>query len=181
MPSRDGSKLPFWYAMIGIVVVDAVTKWLAVAQLSRIPVPIVGEWVTLQLVYNPGAAFGINVGAHSRWVFTTLALVALLVLGSMVRQTLPSQKARLLALGFVCGGAIGNLIDRLKNAQGVVDFIDVGIGSHRWPTFNVADMAVSCGAIGLALILWAEGRRQSPAVAEADNEETTPNTANASS
>jgi len=180
MPSKGGSKLLFWYALIAIVVADAVTKLIAVAQLSRIPIPIIGEWVTLQLVYNPGAAFGINVGEHSRWVFTILAVVALIVLGSMVRQTEPSQKARLLALGLVCGGAIGNLIDRLKNAQGVVDFIDVGIGAHRWPTFNVADMAVSCGAIGLALILWSEGRHKVPAPAEAESDEKTPDPAEAS-
>jgi signal peptidase II len=56
----------------------------------------------------------------------------------------------------VCGGAIGNLIDRIRSAQGVVDFIDIGIGDTRWPTFNVADMAVSIGAFLLAWVLWGE-------------------------
>jgi len=67
------------------------------------------------------------------------------------------------ALGLVCGGAVGNLIDRVTSARGVVDFIDVWIGPFHWPTFNVADMAVSCGAVLLALILWNEGRREEPA------------------
>jgi len=53
---------------------------------------------------------------------------------------------------------VGNLIDRIRSTRGVVDFIDVGVGALRWPTFNVADMAVTCGAITLALVLWAEGR-----------------------
>ncbi|MGH7447666.1 MAG: signal peptidase II, partial [Longimicrobiales bacterium] len=55
-----------------------------------------------------------------------------------------------------CGGAVGNLIDRVRSASGVVDFIDVGVGSVRWPVFNVADMAVTTGAIILALSLWKE-------------------------
>jgi hypothetical protein len=56
----------------------------------------------------------------------------------------------------VCAGAVGNLIDRLRSFFGVVDFIDVGIGDARWPTFNVADMAVSIGAALLAWVLWQE-------------------------
>jgi signal peptidase II len=149
----------FWWVVAAVVVLDLVTKVAVVRTLpSHIPVPVVGDWLTLQLVYNPGAAFGIHVGEYSRWVFTGLALVALVVLGAMVRQTEPAHKVRLLALGLVCGGAVGNLIDRLRSARGVVDFIDVGIGSLRWPTFNVADMAVTCGAIALALVLWIEGK-----------------------
>jgi signal peptidase II len=63
-----------------------------------------------------------------------------------------------LAIALVTSGAIGNLIDRLRSSQGVVDFIDVGIGERRWPTFNVADMAVSSGAFLLAWVLWREER-----------------------
>jgi signal peptidase II len=74
---------------------------------------------------------------------------------------------RLLALALVCGGAVGNLIDRVRSSRGVVDFIDVGVGSYRWPTFNVADIAVTCGAVALALVLWSEGKpvRQRPPMA----------------
>lgn len=157
MPN-GGSRRWFWVVAGGVVVLDVVTKLLAVSTLSRFPLPVVGDWVTLQLVYNPGAAFGIHVGDHSRWVFTALAVIALVVLGAMVRQTRPTQHVRLIALGLVCGGAIGNLIDRLRSARGVVDFIDVGVGAYRWPTFNVADIAVTCGAVVLAFILWGEGR-----------------------
>jgi signal peptidase II len=65
---------------------------------------------------------------------------------------------RLLALALVCGGATGNLVDRIRSADGVVDFIDVGMRDWRWPTFNVADSAITVGAIALAIILWLEGR-----------------------
>lgn len=147
----------FWSVAGAVVVADSLTKLLAVATLSRVPRPIVGDWLTLQLVFNRGAAFGIHVGPYSRWVFLVLAVAALVVLGSMVRHTGPAQRMRLLALALVCGGAVGNLIDRVRSARGVVDFIDVGIGSYRWPTFNVADIAVTCGAVALALVLWSEG------------------------
>jgi signal peptidase II len=67
--------------------------------------------------------------------------------------------SRVVALALVCGGAIGNLIDRVASHEGVIDFIDVGISEiTRWPTFNVADMAVSFGAFLLAWVLWEEDR-----------------------
>jgi len=166
----------FWLVAAAVVVVDFYTKQLAVAQLSRVPTRVIGEWLSLRLVYNPGAAFGIHVGQHSRWVFMGLALVALVVLGVMVYQTPPVQRFRLLTLGLVCGGAVGNLIDRIRSSAGVVDFIDVWIGRFHWPTFNVADMAVSCGAIALAAILWSEGKQQQEEVVEeaATSAEATP-------
>jgi signal peptidase II len=147
----------FWGILLGVVALDFVTKQIAVATLSRGAVPVLGDWLVLRLVYNPGAAFGIHVGEHSRWVFTALALVALVVLGAMVRQSRADQWFRVTALALVCGGAVGNLGDRLRSGRGVVDFIDVWIGSFHWPTFNVADMAVSCGAVALAIVL-CEGR-----------------------
>lgn len=158
----------FWSVLGGVVLLDVITKQLAVALLGRVPIYLVGQWLSLRLVYNPGAAFGIHVGAYSRVVFTLLALVALVVLGAMVRQTASAHVARLLALALVCGGAVGNLIDRLRSGRGVVDFVDIWIGSFHWPTFNVADMAVSCGAILLALVLWQEGKDGERASSRAD-------------
>jgi signal peptidase II len=163
---RRNIRLIFWSIAAVVIVLDYFTKQLAVANLSRVPVRVLGDWLTLRLVYNPGAAFGIHVGEHSRWVFMILALVALVVLGFMVYQTSPSQRIRLMTLGLVCGGAVGNLIDRFRSARGVVDFIDIWIGQFHWPTFNVADMAVSCGAIALAAILWAEGTQEQEEVVE---------------
>jgi signal peptidase II len=149
----------FWGTAAAIVASDVITKLLAESWLARrLPFAVIGDWVQLRLVYNQGAAFGLDVGANSRWVFFGLAVVALIVLGSMVRSTRPGDRFRLLALALVCGGAAGNLIDRIRSAQGVVDFVDVGVGAWRWPTFNVADSAITVGAIALALSLWQEGR-----------------------
>ena len=145
--------------VVAVIVLDLVTKSLAEARLPRWrSVPVLGDFFQLQLVYNPGAAFGIHVGAYSRWFFLALTLVALAVLGVMAWHTKPGDRLRFYALAFVMAGATGNLIDRLRSARGVVDYLLFTVGPVRWPNFNVADMAVSCGAIALALALWREGR-----------------------
>lgn len=163
----NGAKRPlFWWVVILVVALDLLTKGLAVRMLRLgVPEPVLGDWFLLKLVYNPGAAFGIYVGPSSRGVFMALAIVALIVLGAMVLHTRAGQWVRLTSLGLVCGGAVGNLIDRVRSGAGVVDFIDVWIGPLNWPTFNVADMAITCGAVVLAAILWFEGRQHEGAAA----------------
>jgi signal peptidase II len=148
----------FLSIVLGIVVLDAITKLLAVDRLSPayVPHPVIGDAVRLTLVYNPGAAFGLHLGPWSRWIFTALTLVALVVLWRMYRASAPGERTKVVAIAMVAGGAIGNLVDRLRSSRGVVDFLDVGVGAWRWPTFNVADIAVSCGAVLLAVVLWRE-------------------------
>jgi signal peptidase II len=154
----------FWMAALVVVVLDVVTKLIAEATLLLTPgIPVIGDWFQLRLVYNRGAAFGLHVGPYSRWVFFGVAVVAVLVLNRMSVQTSLGDRFRQLALGLVAGGAAGNLIDRIRSARGVVDFLDVGVGSLRWPTFNVADIAVSCGGIALAIALWREDHRRARA------------------
>jgi signal peptidase II len=121
-------------------------------------VPVLGEFFRLTYTHNPGAAFGINIGEHSRVFFLILSLVALIVLGVIYRATPAADRLRLLALALVSAGAVGNIIDRLRFEAGVVDFLDVGLGSHRWPIFNVADMAVSIGAVLLLISFYFEDR-----------------------
>ena len=148
-----------------VIVLDLITKFLAEALLPRSrSVRVLGDFFQLQLVYNPGAAFGIHVGAYSRWFFMALTVAALTVLAVMARQTKSGDRLRLYAIAAVMAGATGNLIDRVRSARGVVDYLLFTVGPFRWPNFNVADMAVSCGAIALALALWSEGRHQSSSV-----------------
>ena len=151
-----------------IVVLDRLTKVLAVELLppSGMPRPLIGESVRLALVYNPGAAFGLYLGGYSRWIFMALTIGALIILWRLYQQTARDDLRRALAVALVAAGALGNLIDRVRTELGVVDFIDVGVGLHRWPTFNVADMAVSTGACLLALVLWGEERVQKDVRAE---------------
>jgi signal peptidase II len=152
----------FWGLAAFVVALDIATKAMAVSALSRgIPRDVVGSVVKLVLVYNPGAAFGLWFGPNSRWIFLGLTGCALYVLAKLYRATARGDMLRTVAIGLVCGGAIGNLFDRLRSSNGVVDFIDIGVGYHRWPTFNVADMAVTTGAILLAWVLWVEDRAPS--------------------
>lgn len=156
----------FWSVIVGVVIVDVITKAWAVYALvpQRIPREVIGEYVRFTLVYNPGAAFGLHVGDYSRWIFTALTIGALYILSRLYRDTRPGDWPRTLAIALVCAGAIGNLIDRLRSPLGVVDFIDIGISQDlRWWTFNVADMAVSTGAFMLAWVLWGEEKAEAVA------------------
>ena len=104
-----------------------------------------GDWVRLTYLLNPGAAFGLNVGEWSRTVFATLAIVAVGVILMIVRETPAQDRVRLSALALILGGAVGNLLDRLRSHGAVVDFLDVGFGGARWPVFNIADVGVTTG------------------------------------
>jgi signal peptidase II len=159
-PAAGVERRFFWVAMILTIILDFITKMIAEDMLLRTPISVVGTWVQLRLVHNQGAAFGLHVGPYSRWVFFVIALVAVFVLARMSRDAPAGDRFRQWALGFVAGGAAGNMIDRIRSARGVVDFIDVGVGTYRWPTFNVADIAVSCGAVVLAISLWREEARR---------------------
>ncbi|MBT8478475.1 MAG: signal peptidase II [Gemmatimonadetes bacterium] len=145
-------------AVVGtVVVLDFVTKMWAMNNLTfGYPVPVVGDFFRFTYTHNPGAAFGINIGEHSRLFFLSLSLAALVVLGFIYRSTPARDRLRLLAVALVSAGAIGNIIDRFRFEAGVVDFLDVGIGVHRWPIFNVADMAVSIGAVLLLISFYFE-------------------------
>jgi signal peptidase II len=154
-----GRRSVFWATALAVILTDVATKAAAVSSLVLgVPRGVWGQAVRLALVYNPGAAFGFSFGASSRQIFVALTIGALAVLVHLYRTTPPSDTLRMLAIGLVAGGAIGNLLDRLRSPVGVVDFIDVGIGSLRWPTFNVADMAVTTGACLLAWVLWMDDR-----------------------
>ncbi|MES2525022.1 MAG: signal peptidase II [Gemmatimonadota bacterium] len=158
-----------WPLLLFVVLLDVVTKRVAEAMLPGVGLtrPFLGETVRFTLVYNPGAAFGLYLGAYSRWIFIVLTTGALIILWRLYRQTMQEDLTRAVAIGLVAAGAIGNLIDRMRNSLGVVDFIDIGFAEHRWPTFNIADMAVSGGAFLLAYVLWGE-EQAAPADAAVD-------------
>jgi signal peptidase II len=150
----------FWPVAVLVVVLDVVTKAIAATALipALIPHPVIGDVARLTLVYNKGAAFGLHVGAYSRPIFAVLTIGALAILWRLYRATAPADWRRVFALALVSAGAVGNLIDRVRSARGVVDFIDIGTATWRWPTFNVADIAVTTGAVLLAVVLWREDR-----------------------
>ena len=163
MPSSAGANtngVVFWPVAVAVGLVDLATKAFAEAALGApgFPHRVLGDVVRLTLLYNPGAAFNLYLGPYSRVIFLALTAVVLRALWTLYRRTPDRDNRRVLALALLCGGAVGNAIDRVRSAQGVVDWLDVGIGAHRWPTFNVADVAVTVGAALLFVLLWREER-----------------------
>lgn len=152
---------------------DIVSKLLAEHYLAPRYVPhrIIGDWLRFTLAYNPGAAFSMSLGVYSRFIFGAFAIIALVVLWRLYRMTGTGSRAgdrtRIVALALAWGGAAGNLIDRFRSPQGVVDFIDVGVGTVRFWTFNVADSAVTVGALILAWSLSREDQDQRAQLATA--------------
>lgn len=152
---RAGGAPPRRLGVLAVVaavalVADIVTKVLAVALLSdRVPVRLLDGLLTLRLVRNPGAAFGIATGLTL--VFT---LVAIAVIVAILRTATRLRSGWwAVALGLLLGGAAGNLVDRLFRAPAplrghVVDWIEL----PHWPVFNLADSAIVCGGL-LAMLL----------------------------
>ena len=131
-----------------VVAVDHLTKWLALRELAGRDVDLVGS-LRLHLVYNNGTAFGLGSKFAPLIALVAVAVViGLLGFGRTLRGWVPS-----IAIAAVTGGAVGNLLDRLlRHGNGflggpVVDFVDL----QWWPVFNVADMAITIGAVVLAL------------------------------
>ena len=138
-----------------VVAADQVTKYLVVSRLglyeSWAPVPELARWFGIHLVTNTGAAFGLFQNGS---LLLALVAVAVSVVIVMYYHNLPGgQWLVRLSLGLQLGGALGNLIDRLRVGH-VVDFIDV----HLWPVFNLADSAIVCGVGLLILLLLREDR-----------------------
>jgi signal peptidase II len=157
-PDEARRKLALYVGMVGgVILLDQFTKALVLRTLRPYsPVEVLDDFFRLTFIYNTGAAFGLHLGDASRWVFMALAAVAVVVLWMMFRGTAWRDRARLIAIASVTGGAIGNVIDRVRSSRGVVDFLDFGVGEWRWPVFNVADIAVTVGALLLAWSLWRE-------------------------
>ena len=162
-----------WTVLPTLVALDIATKWWAQrALVHRRSVFLLEEWfgdgLPLTLTYNTGAAFSINVGDASRWVFLVISILALGLIAWMYAEAEERDTLRLVALAFVAGGALGNLIDRVRWSRGVVDFIGpVDLGFMRWPIFNAADSAVTVGAVLLVISLYQEEKALKRAAAEA--------------
>ena len=148
----------FWPILLTLLLTDCATKRIASERLMvHQPRPVVGDVVRFTLAYNEGAAMGISLGRFSRVGFALLALGAVVMLARMYREAAPGDAPLAAATAMIAGGALGNLLDRVTSSRGVVDFIDVGVGSHRFWIFNVADIGVTCGAVALGILLWRRG------------------------
>ena len=148
---------------VSVAALALAADWLAKAWAEQAltlyqPVPVVGSFARLTLGYNTGVAFSMFTGG-GWWLtaFTSVLIVGLAAWGlrALIRGDIPRRTAP--AVGLVLGGALGNFVDRLPDSR-VTDFIDIGIGATRWPTFNTADVWIVVGVI--LLVLLTNGEKQ---------------------
>lgn len=142
-----------WYGIsLSIILLDQWTKGLAVDHLNHAEAQRVTSFFDLTLAYNPGAAFSFlsDESGWQRWFFSIIAAVVSVVLAVWIWRLGTQQRVLGAGLALILGGAIGNLYDRLALGH-VVDFISVHYQQHYWPAFNIADSAITCGAVLLII------------------------------
>lgn len=160
MPVRP-KHLIFGVTFPVIMALDLVTKRWALDVLALESRELFGGLMPLTLAFNKGAAFGMRVGDDSRWFFIPVTIVALVLLGVLYRQAADRDFLRIASISLVVSGAMGNLYDRVRWDRGVVDFLGpVDLGLWNFPIFNVADVAITCGAILLAISFWVEEQQE---------------------
>lgn len=144
-------KVYFGIAIVAIVL-DQLTKWMASTSLNMHEQNPVMPFFNLTLMHNYGAAFSFlsNAGGWQRWFFTIIAVVISIVLIVWITRLKPTERWLGVSLGLVLGGAIGNLIDRVAYGY-VIDFIQWYYDRFYWPAFNIADAAISVGAVMLLI------------------------------
>lgn len=139
---------------LAVVLLDQVTKQVIIETVPlHADIRVIPGFFSLTHLYNPGGAFGIFAGSQSmwrHWLFLIATVAALGLLFYFYRQTPKSYRMLRFGLGLITGGAVGNLIDRLRFGE-VVDFLLFYVGRFSWPAFNVADSAVS---VGVAVFLF---------------------------
>jgi signal peptidase II len=142
-----------WFWLSGVVLIlDQGSKWFADSLLGpHDAVPLL-PFLDLRKAYNPGAAFSFlsDASGWQRWFFSGLAVLIIGVLVVWLRRLSHGQGRVALALALILGGAAGNLVDRVLYGH-VIDFIDLYYGTWHWPTFNIADSAITLGAVLLIL------------------------------
>jgi signal peptidase II len=153
MKKSDSPIIPLAW-LLAVVVLDQATKALIMAKFSMFELqPVIPGLFNLTYLTNTGAAFGMLAGAPTIWrqvFFVGVAVVAIGVLVFSYRQFRNQGRIFAHAIGLIAGGAVGNLIDRLRFGA-VVDFLDFYIGTRHWPAFNVADAAITIG-VGLFVL-----------------------------
>lgn len=139
-----------WRAVIFLAILactagfDQGSKEWAKANVTAAPQPVIEGYWDWELAFNDGAAFSSFRG--SQIVLSIIAGLALVMLGVMAHRTRPDQHLKRAALAMIAGGAIGNLIDRVRDGA-VTDFVRWRAGDYAWPIFNVADVALVIGVI----------------------------------
>lgn len=166
MNKRHVGGLVWLWLSAGVILLDQATKaWVLAALAPGQRVAVLPDLFYWTLTFNKGAAFSFlaDSGGWQRWLFTALAAVISVVLVVWLKRTDKGDWRTALPLALVLGGAIGNLIDRVRMGQ-VTDFVLVYLGDWPFPAFNLADSAISVGAVALIVFsfLHADGSASSP-------------------
>ncbi|WP_118179553.1 signal peptidase II [Paraburkholderia phosphatilytica] len=149
--SAGGSLAPWVGIALIVILFDQLTK-IAVSKVFEYGRPHeLTSFFNLILVWNRGAAFSFlaMAGGWQRWAFTALGVIAAVVICYLLKRH-ATQRLFCTALALIAGGALGNVIDRLMYGH-VIDFLDFHVGAWHWPAFNLADSAITVGAILLVL------------------------------
>lgn len=135
-----------------VIILDQVTKSAAVGNLELFQPVNIFPGFNFTLMYNEGAAFSFlsDASGWQRWFFTVVAVVVSIAIVFWLKGLPAEQRVTALSLSLILGGAIGNVWDRILLGH-VVDFIDVYYAEHHWPAFNIADSAISVGAVLLII------------------------------
>lgn len=161
-----GGKLRFLFISLAVLALDQWTKWLVELHLPlHVSQVVVPGFFNLTHVQNSGVAFGLFAAqgmSGGSWMLTLLGLGALTAVALYFWFTPADNRLLLTALVLVVGGALGNLFDRVATGA-VTDFVDVYVGAHHWPAFNVADSAISIGIVLMALDSFRGYRSPAPA------------------
>ncbi len=147
LPALDAKDRLFAIVVLAIVFLDQATKFLALTIPSGTAVPVIGNFLALVKYQNTGAVFGIL--QNQNIILSIITLIVLLAIGFYYRRM---PKAWTIYAALICGGAMGNLVDRIRLGY-VIDFIRFSF----WPAFNVADAAITIGALGILWMMWKEG------------------------
>ncbi|MEA2601273.1 MAG: signal peptidase [Acidobacteriota bacterium] len=163
-------KLRYLLVSVGVIVLDQWTKWLVELHLPHhMAETVIPGFLNLTHVRNTGVAFGLfaSDGGGGGGLLTILGLGALAAVALYFWFAPSRDRWLLVALALVVGGAVGNLIDRVTSGA-VTDFIDVFVGVHHWPSFNVADSAISVGIVLMAIDSFRPHHREAPVVEKAE-------------
>jgi signal peptidase II len=139
--------LRWWLIAAAVVLADHTTKWLASDLLASRPRVVMTPFFNFVLAHNTGAAFSFLAegSGWQRWFFAAIAVIAVVLISMLIRRH-AAERLFCAGLALILGGAIGNLIDRLAWGH-VVDFLELHAGGWYWPAFNVADSAITVGAV----------------------------------
>lgn len=148
--------------MVGLIfLLDQITKSCVDSSMRlHESIPVIGGFFNITYIRNPGAAFGFMAGASPLFrviFFMAINVLAIILVVYYIWKSRAEEPFLAFALSLILSGALGNLVDRIRFGE-VIDFLDVYIGSYHWPAFNIADSAISVGAVILFIELTKRGK-----------------------